>query len=225
MLGSGAGPGRERRQGQEPTAQGPSGGAGTRAQTGGWAGTTFLLEAAMPGESGNGYCEGCILTHLLWGDLAIFVEVQVFKQVGRRVLVPHKQVAFGQPLLAGYQLHLKQQHSTAGDPPGWREGEGKGSRSGQGLRRAQQPAQCVPSLQACFPSWRLESGTWGVDRTSRKGQTGGSDLTLPSPPLSPCARCGGTTSCRLSPTHMPCRPVSSPSITLLAPRVASWGAP
>lgn len=31
------------------------------------------------GECGNGFCKGCILTHLLWGDLAIFVEVQVFK--------------------------------------------------------------------------------------------------------------------------------------------------
>lgn len=64
-----------------------------------------------------------LLTHLLWGDLAILVKVQVFEQVGRRVLMPHKQVACGQPLLSGHQLHLKQQHCTARDPPGWREGE------------------------------------------------------------------------------------------------------
>jgi hypothetical protein len=36
--------------------------------------------------------------------------------------VPHKQIACGQSVLPGYQFHLKQQHSTARDTPGWREG-------------------------------------------------------------------------------------------------------
>lgn len=45
--------------------------------------------------------------YLFWGHLSIFIEIHVFKQAGCRILVPHKQVACGQAILSGYQLHLK----------------------------------------------------------------------------------------------------------------------
>lgn len=41
--------------------------------------------------------------------------------------MPHEQVACRQPLLPGHQLHLKQQHCTARDTPGWRWRGRKGS--------------------------------------------------------------------------------------------------
>lgn len=117
--------------------------------------------------------------------------------------MPHKQVAFGQPLLPGDQLHLKQQHSTARDPPGWREGEGKEpgqAWSGPGFAACPVCSQ----LQACDPSWRLESGTWGVHRTSRNGQTGGSDRTLPLTSTLPVCQVRGDHQLPpLSHTHAP----------------------
>lgn len=58
------------------------------------------------------------LAHLFWGHLSIFIEIHVFKQAGGRVLVPHKQVACGQAILSGYQLHLKHQDSATRDTPG-----------------------------------------------------------------------------------------------------------
>lgn len=58
------------------------------------------------------------LAHLFCGHLSIFIEIHVFKQAGRRILVPHKQVTCGQAVLSRYQLHLKEQDSTARDTPG-----------------------------------------------------------------------------------------------------------
>lgn len=46
-------------------------------------------------------------THLFWGYFSIFIKIHVFKKASRRILIPHKQVACGQAILSGYQLHLK----------------------------------------------------------------------------------------------------------------------
>lgn len=48
-----------------------------------------------------------VVFHLFWGHLSIFIEIHVFKKAGRRILVPHKQVARGQAIFPGYQLHFK----------------------------------------------------------------------------------------------------------------------
>ena len=204
-----------------------------------WTRAVFSLDTTKLGAPAGWQCavrrRRELVTHLLRGDLAILVKVHVFKQVGRRVLVPHKQVARGQPVLPGHQLHLKQQHSTARDPPGCRSGEQR--RGGSGPHFTACPAHTRPTGLSC-PLGLLESGAGHVYRTTQKAplapptsqqgprRAGAEGRRVQaslgsSPPLSPCARCGGITSCRLSPTHMPCRPVSRPSITLWAPRVAS----
>lgn len=62
--------------------------------------------------------------HLIGGDLPVLVEVHLLVEVLRRVPVPDEEVAFGNPLLHGDQLHLEAEHGAAWHPPGWKTSEG-----------------------------------------------------------------------------------------------------
>lgn len=63
-------------------------------------------------------------THLISRDSPIFVEVHLLVQAGWWLPVPDEEVALGNPLLHGDQLHLEAEHGAARHPPGWKYSKG-----------------------------------------------------------------------------------------------------
>lgn len=143
--------------------------------------------------------------------------------------MPHKQVALGQPLLPGDELHLEQQYSTARDPPGW-WWENEGDRSGL-VRAWLCGLPSVPSSRPVTPlgGWRVGGQgvfTESAERGKRVGQTG------PAPHLhSPRVPGVGGPPAAASPPHTcpaglcpvlrsPCWP---PELPPGGPRSHAWG--
>jgi len=80
--------------------------------------------------------------HLVGGDLPVLVQVHLLVEVGRRLPVPDEEVALGNPLLHGDQLHLEAEHGAARHPPGWRSKRGLLRRGG--ARQSAGP-RCLPA--------------------------------------------------------------------------------
>lgn len=110
--------------------------------------------------------------YFFWGNFVIFVKVQVFEQVGRRVFMLYKQVVCGQFFFSGYQFYFKQQYCIVRDFSGWREGEEERREEfqlGQGLGLISKVGQGVFQFTGfSFFCWGLESGVWDVYRIIQK---------------------------------------------------------